>query len=132
MYYIYPALFKPNPNGGYVVTVPDVRGCVTGGKSLEESMRMVKDALCGCLCVLEDENETPGPASMPNELPIQDGEFIALVEADTTKHRSEHDNKTVRRNVSLPAWLNAQAEQANINCSQLLQNAIKKELKITG
>lgn len=130
MYYVYPALFKQNPNGGYIVTVPDVAGCVTGGKTLEESMKMIKDALCGCLCVLEDENEPPKPATIPNKIDVGNNEFVALVEADTIKYRSENDNKSVRKNVSLPAWLNSKAEQAHINCSQVLQEALRERLGI--
>lgn len=130
MYYVYPALFKPNNNGGYIITVPDVSGCVTGGKTLEESMKMVKDALCGCLCVLEDENIKPEPATSPSDVELDGNSFVALIEADTTKYRSEHDNKAVRKNVSLPAWLNAKAEQAHINCSQVLQEALRERLGI--
>lgn len=130
MFYIYPAIFKPNPTGGYIVTVPDVPGCVTGGITLETAVKMVKDALCGCLCVLEDENETLRAASMPDALPVNNGEFVVFVEADTTKYRSEHDNKSVRKNVSLPAWLNAKAEQNHINCSQVLQEALKERMGV--
>lgn len=130
MHYIYPAIFTPNPNGGYVVKIPDVPGCVTGGQDLTESMKMAKDALCNCLCVLEDENEIPNLPTSPNSFKLAKGEFVALVEADTTKYRIEHDNRAIRKNVSLPAWLNAKAEQANINCSQLLQEALKERLGV--
>ena len=94
MYYVYPALFKPNPNGGYIVTVPDIKGCVTGGETLESSMKMIKDALNGCLCVLEDENIQPALSTHPNSLEINENDFVALIEADTTKYRSENSNKT--------------------------------------
>jgi len=130
MYYVYPALFKLREKGGYIIKTPDVPGCVTSGDTVEEAFRMIKDALCACLCVLEDEGETPAPAKNPSEIETDSGDFIALIEADTTKYRSEHDNKSVRKNVSLPAWLNTKAEQANINCSQLLQQALKQELRL--
>ena len=132
MYYILPAVFTPNPNGGYIVKVPNVPGCVCAGKTLDESMQMIKDALCGCLCVLEDNGSAPSNTVLPGNLQLNDGEFVALIEADTVKYRSENDNRAVRRNVSLPAWLNAKAEQANVNCSQLLQEALKTHLKLTG
>jgi len=134
VYYVYPAIFTPNPQGGYIVTVPDVPGCITGGKKLDDSMKMIKDALCGCLCVLEDEGIQPAassdPAQFTSQSQAQEGSFVALIEADTIKYRSEYDNRAVRRNVSLPAWLNAKAEQSHINVSQVLQEALRKRLKI--
>ena len=130
MYYVLPAIFTPNPSGGYIVKVPGVPGCISGGSSLEESMQMIKDALCGCLCVLEDKKAPPISATVPGDLQLNPGEFVALIEADTIKYRAEHDNRAVRKNVSLPAWLNAKAEQANINCSQLLQDALRDKLGI--
>ena len=130
MYYVYPALFKPKHGGGFIVSIPDVPGCVTSGKTLNEAMKMAKDALCGCLCVLEDEKESSLPATSPNEINLVDGEFVALIDADTTKYRAEHDNKSVRKNVSLPSWLNAKAEQAHINCSQVLQEALREKLGV--
>ena len=132
MYYVLPAIFTPNPKGGYIVKVPGVPGCVSGGASLEESMLTIKDALCGCLCVLEDNNCAPATTPPSSDMPLSPGEFVALIEADTIKYRIEHDNRAVRKNISLPAWLNAKAEQANINCSQLLQEALKDRLGLTG
>ena len=46
---IYPAVFYPysDNSGGYVVEFPDLPGCVTGGKNLEEAMEMAVDAASG-------------------------------------------------------------------------------------
>ena len=132
MYYVYPAIFEPRQGGGYMVSVPDVPGCVADGDDLKHAMEMTKAALSDCLCVLEDEGEHPVEPTSPDKFQLSDGEFVALIEADTIKHRIASDNKSVRKNVSLPAWLNAKAEQANINCSQLLQKALKEELQIAN
>ena len=130
MYYVYPAIFKPNSKGGYTADIPDIPGCVTVGKTLEDSMKKIKNALCIRLCALEDEKIKPNPATKPADIILQDGSFMALIDVDTKKYRSEHQNKAVRRNVSLPAWLNARAEQAHINVSQVLQEALRKRLKM--
>ena len=45
--------------------------------------------------------------------------------------RLANRNKAVNRTVTLPAWLNAKALEYNINFSQLLQEAIKKELHLS-
>jgi predicted RNase H-like HicB family nuclease len=131
MYYVFPAVFTPRDNkDGFIVKVPDIPGCVTEGKDLTDAARMIKDAMCGCLCVLEEENIDICPASIPSNLSVENNEFIALIDADTTEYRLQHENKSVRKNVSLPAWLNAKAEQARINCSQLLQEALREKLGV--
>jgi predicted RNase H-like HicB family nuclease len=131
MYYVYPALFKPNPNGGYIVTVPDAVGCVTGGKTLNEALGMVKDALSVYMCSAEDHSDPIPEPSKPNDIVTDTPEaFVTLIEIDTVRYRAETDNKAVRKNVSLPAWLNFKAEQAHINCSQVLQEALRERLNL--
>jgi len=130
MQYLYPVIFTEIEDGSFVALAPDVPGCVTGGKDLKQAVKMIKDALNACLCVLEDEGEIPNSPTAPRDIVLEEDEFITLIEADTTKYRAETDNRSVRRNVSLPAWLNFKAEQANINCSQILQKALKQELQI--
>ena len=46
---IYPAVFKPftDQSGGYVVEFPDLPGCVTEGKDLEQAIEMGIDAASG-------------------------------------------------------------------------------------
>jgi hypothetical protein len=45
--------------------------------------------------------------------------------------RDEMANKSVNKTVTIPRWLNEAAEKANINFSQVLQYALKEQLKIT-
>jgi predicted RNase H-like HicB family nuclease len=131
MYYVYPALFKPNPTGGYIVSVPDAPGCITGGKNLKESLEMIKDALAVYLCSVEDHDESIPPASKPFDIGLDEPDsFTTLIEIDTVRYRSETDNKSIRKNVSLPAWLNFKAEQANINFSQALQEVLRERLHL--
>jgi hypothetical protein len=92
---------------------------------------MAKDALAVYMCSVEDHGDPVPIASDPQDV-AEDapGAFTALIEADTVLYRTETDNKSVRKNVSLPAWLNFKAEQANINCSQLLQEALRERLSL--
>lgn len=41
------------------------------------------------------------------------------------------DNKTVRRNVTIPNWLNQEAEKAHINVSKVLQEALMSRLGVS-
>lgn len=126
---IYPALLSTLESGKYAVCVPDVRGCATTGNSIEEVFDNIRDALAGCLCVLEDEGE---PLPAPSEpAAIADGQStVILVDIDLMKYRQETDNRAVRKNVSMPAWMSYLADKQGINCSQLLQKALKHELQL--
>lgn len=41
------------------------------------------------------------------------------------------DNKTVRRNVTIPNWLNQKAEKAHLNVSKVLQEALMSRLGVS-
>ena len=53
----YTAIFEPAEEGGYIVSVPAIPGCVTQGETFEESVKNVKDAIKGCLEVLKEEDQ---------------------------------------------------------------------------
>lgn len=132
MRYLYTAIFSPRGDNGYIASVPDVPGCITDGDTLDEAVRMVRDALAGCLCVLEDRHVEIPAARAPQNVPMEsDTDVRALIDVDTMKYRAETDNRIVRKNVSIPSWLNARAEHEGINFSQTLQAALKNALGIT-
>jgi predicted RNase H-like HicB family nuclease len=41
----YRIILRPEPEGGYTVTVPALPGCITYGKTLEEAKKMALDAI---------------------------------------------------------------------------------------
>ena len=59
-----------------------------------------------------------------------DQSTVVLVDVDLLEYRKETDTKAVRKNVSMPAWLSYMADKRGVNCSQLLQDALKKELQL--
>lgn len=127
---VYPALLASSEDGGYVIRIPDVSGCITTGHTLEETLDNVRDALAGCLCVLEDSgNPLPTPSDLFSV--SEDGKTVILIDVDLLAYRQATDTRVVRKNVSLPAWLSNMADRQGINCSQLLQRALKKELHLS-
>lgn len=113
----------------YVVYIPDF-DANTQGASIAEAMEMARDAIGLCGCYLQDENK-PIPDPSPLSSLDQNADFNTLVDVDFDEYRRKHEMRTVRKNVSLPSWLNEAAEEANINFSAILQNALKSELHIT-
>ena len=114
----------------YIVYVPDF-DINTQGTDMADAMEMARDAIGIAGIDMEDEREPiPSPSDLASVQRTNRDCVITLVDVDFTEYRRKNDMKTVRRNVSLPSWLNAEAEKAGINVSALLQGAIKRELKL--
>ena len=77
----------------------------------------------------DDRKELPKPSN-PESMKCETSGFISMVDIDFTAYRRANEKRTVRRNVSLPSWLNTEAERAGINVSAVLQTALKQELQI--
>jgi len=103
----------------------------TQGKDLADAIEMARDAIGVMGIELEDEGlKIPLPLDIDKVIKENVDDIITLVDVDFLEYRRKNDTKTVRRNVSLPSWLNVEAEKAGINVSALLQMALKKELNI--
>lgn len=55
--YNYTVIFEPAEEGGYVVYVPALPGCVTQGDTFEEAEKMARDAIGGYIQALKDLDE---------------------------------------------------------------------------
>ena len=123
---IYPAVFKPfsDQSGGYVVEFPDLPGCVTEGKDLEQAIEMGIDAASGwILGELEDGKKIP-PASDYSKIADNNKYMVNMLLLDIDSYEEKYGEKAVRKNLTIPAWLNTFAEKNNINFSKLLQDAL--------
>jgi predicted RNase H-like HicB family nuclease len=61
---LFPAIFEPQPEGGFTVTFPDLPGCITEGDTEAEATNMALDALQGFIEVLQmDKDDIPSPSS---------------------------------------------------------------------
>lgn len=128
--YVYPAVFTEEENGQYSVNFPDVECCYTGGDTLVEALENAKDVLCMMLYELEKDNkEIPKPSNI-KAINLEDNEFINLIECDTEYYKRYYENKSVKKNCTLPYWLNALAEENHINFSSVLQEALKQKLNV--
>ena len=79
--------------------------------------------------IVSDGKELPTPTDAKNVI-VEDGGLLSLVDVDFVEYRRKNDMKVVKKNCTLPSWLCYEAERANINFSQVLQAAIKRELNI--
>jgi len=125
MKYVYPAILYPD-DGKIGVTVPDLPGCHTFGDNKADALFMAKDAIEMWLWYAENEKLVIPSAS--DTLPIERGETLTLIAADTDEYRRVNDTRAIKKTLSIPLWLNAKAEKANAPFSQILQEGLKNYL----
>lgn len=125
----YPAIFEPEDTGGYSVYVPDIPGCNTQGDTLEEALDMAQDAI-GLMLEGVSPKDYPSP-SKPENIPLKGHQFLSMVPFDKLAYDKKYNAKSVKKTLSIPAWLNALAKERNINFSNVLQNALYRELDIS-
>lgn len=125
---VYPAIFTPDGEW-YIVEVPDFN-IVTQGEGLADAIDMARDAICLMGANNEDEGKVNPEPSSVDSIEIKDGKFVSLVDCDFDEYRRMLENKAVKKNCTLPSWLNKRAEAAHINFSQVLQEALIERLGI--
>lgn len=125
---IYPVVFT-ELDDGYMAYVPDLE-CNTQGDDLAEAFAMSRDVI-GLMCMdMEDEGkELPAPTKL-SDIHAGEHDTVSLIDVDVSAYRRANSQRTVRRNVSLPCWLNEKADQAGLNVSAILQAALKHELNV--
>ena len=124
----YPVIFTKLIDG-YAAYAPDFP-LDTQGEDLTEAIEMVRDAIGIVGIDMEDDKKPlPKPSALESVL-CDENEFVSMVDIDFLEYRRANEQRTVRRNVSLPSWLNTEAEKAGINVSAVLQTALKQELQV--
>lgn len=129
----YPVCIYPNETEtGFTAVVPDLPGCVTCGDSIQEVFEMAVDAASGwVLTELEDGNNAPVSSNISDihadEYP---GGFTSMIILDMDAYSEKYGQKAVRKNCTIPAWLNELAEKEHINFSSVLREALENRLNI--
>ena len=125
---VYPVVISRGDNY-LLASVPDCR-VDTQGEDMADVIEMARDAI-SIWCVTEQDAGRKLPSiSDITDIVCEEGEIVTLVDVDIDAYRRKLDNRVVRKNLTLPSWLNEQAEAANVNFSQILQKALKEELEI--
>jgi len=132
--FTYFAVFEPSNDGGYGVYFPDLLGCISYGKTFVEAEKMASEALGLHIYGIEkDKEEMPEP-SEPHSLKIDadtaPGYIVSPITIYPDVVKNELDNRAVKTNTTLPAWLKEIAEEHNVNYSQVLQTALREYLNV--
>lgn len=126
----YPIILTPYENI-YVVSVPDF-SINTQGETIEDAIEMAIDAIGGVGMVRENE-KIPFPKPSPIHAVVTDTpeDIVTLALVDFEAYRRKVDSRVVKKNCTIPSWLNADAERAGVNFSAILQKGLKEELGIS-
>ena len=123
-------------DGVVLVEVPDME-VFTQGEDVADAISMARDAIGLKGISMEDAGEVIPKASKITDVNVKDSEFfsegntvVALVDIDFLEYRRKNDNKMVRRNVTLPNWMNLAAEKEGLNVSKVLQEALRERLQV--
>ena len=126
----YPAIFHKAEEGGYWVTFPDLPECVTEGDDMEEAYGMAVDALgLALIDRIKSKEELPKASSIENIERQEDGSVV-VIQFDKAEYERKHNNKAVKKTLTIPEWLNEEARAMNINFSQVLQEALMEKVGI--
>lgn len=136
---VYPVIFTKlnDEKNTILIEVPDLE-ILTEGFGMANAVEMARDAIGLKGIFYEDKGEELPQPRVLEEVDVSKGTFadegvgfLSLVDIDFTEYRRRADNKTVRRNVTLPNWLNQEAEKAHINVSRVLQDALMMKLGVS-
>lgn len=133
----YPACFFKEEKG-YSVIFPDLNYLATCGDTLDDAFLMAIDCLAGYIysCRIDGDSvnapsamESINTAEVAKELDIDPGQsFVNIVTVDVDEYAKKHFEKSVKKTLTIPAWLNDRAVASGINFSQALQESLKSHL----
>lgn len=123
---VYPAIFH-SEDGGYWVEFPDLPGCFSEGESIAQAVIEASAALGAYLCSMMDRGQEFPAASDIRSISAAGSDFVSIVSADPTAFQKR--TRAVKKTLTIPEWLNDEAEKRHINFSSVLQQALIAQLQ---
>ena len=123
----YPAIFHKAEESGFWVSFPDIPECLTEGENMTQAYEMAVDALGLALTDRMANKEDIPEITEADKIKVDEG-VIVIVEFDMMQYRKKHNNRAVKKTLSIPEWLNEEAVAQGINFSQVLQEALMEKV----
>ena len=122
----YLTVFEPAEDGAYSVYFPDLPGCISWGADFETAVSEAQDALGLHIYGMEKDGEALPPASKRPEIDpdTEPGYLVSPISVYPELVADEIDNRRVKMNVTIPAWVKELAVEKGLNSSRLLEAAI--------
>ena len=129
--YAYIGILEYGKEGSVGVRFPDLPGCIAVGDTTEEALEDAKSSLALHLYGMEQDGEPiPAPSDI-RSLKLEEGDVPSMVEVNMKIYRARFLTRSVKKTLTIPYWLDLAAEDAGLNFSQELQNALKAKLHIS-
>lgn len=123
----YPVIFTKE-NDGFSTVAVDLQGCFSEGDTFEEAYENTQSAIGLYLSDLKEYPEASNPISFNNSL--ANNEFICIVEFDSIDYQKKNSLKPIKKTLTIPEWLNQEAEKQHINFSSVLKEALINKLNV--
>ncbi|MCL1994771.1 MAG: type II toxin-antitoxin system HicB family antitoxin [Defluviitaleaceae bacterium] len=128
--YVFPSIFIYSKDGIHIY-FPDLDGCVSFGENEQQACHNAKEVLSLHIYGMEQDNEKIPEPSTLFDMELEKNERLLFIDVFMPTFRAKQDNKSVNKTLTLPRWLNIEAECAGVNFSQILQTALKEHLGIS-
>lgn len=128
---VYPAILDDSENekNYYTVTFPDVEGAITEGNGEGEAMANGSEIL-GAFLYDTPKKQLPVPTDIEVVKKENPNKLVVPIFADLERARRETKPATVKKNTTIPGDLAYEAEQAGINFSKTLTEALETKLNL--
>lgn len=126
--YTFPCIIKFDQEDEiYYVRFPDIEEAFTDGDSLKEAIYNAQEVL-GLVIYEREKMGREIPKATESMIKTGDNESLSYISVWMPLVRDRIEEKSVKKTLTIPKWLNDLAEENNVNFSQLLQVAIKKHI----
>lgn len=116
---------------GISISFQDLPGCLPCAQTEEEALKNAKEALGLHLYGMEQDKEDIPESSSLKDIKLAKGDVPVLIEVFMPPIREKISKSYVKKTLSVPAWLAAQAEEDGVNFSRVLQNALIQYLELS-
>lgn len=124
--YTFPCIIKFDEEDKiYYVRFPDIEEAFTDGDSLKEAVYNAQEVL-GLVIYEREKMGREIPKTTESMIKTGENESLSYISVWMPLVRDRIEEKSVKKTLTIPKWLNDLAEENNVNFSQLLQVAIKK------
>ena len=127
--YCFPAVLEKYGNA-WSVFFPDLPGCVATGENPEEAMRNAREGAELHLWGMELDGESiPAPAAF-DPATLTRSQALCYVDISMARVRAKMDNRSVKKTLTIPWYLNDLGEKNHVNFSHLLQTALREKFGV--
>ena len=129
--YAFIAIFEYEDDG-INISFPDLEGCFSCAEAndTDTALKKAKEALGLHLFAMEQDGETIPTPTPINKITLEKNQVPVLIDVFMPSVRAAVKTSYVKKTLSLPAWLAAIADEKDVNCSKVFQNALMDFLEV--